>query len=43
MDFLAVDPADYPDAAEIRASGNESIVLSTDFKVQDISISQGKA
>ncbi|THG99716.1 hypothetical protein EW026_g2704 [Hermanssonia centrifuga] len=28
-----VDPADFPDFAEIRASGNETIVLDTDFKV----------
>ncbi len=29
-----VDPADFPDFAEIRASGNETIVLDTDFKVR---------
>ncbi|KIJ40411.1 hypothetical protein M422DRAFT_49157 [Sphaerobolus stellatus SS14] len=28
-----VDPADFPDAQELRASGNSSIVLSADFKV----------
>lgn len=28
-----VDPTDFPDLAEIRASGNETIVLNTDFKV----------
>ena len=28
-----VDPADFPDATELRASGNSSIVLSADFKV----------
>ncbi|KAI0342226.1 amidase signature enzyme [Trametopsis cervina] len=28
-----VDPAIFPDFAEIRASGNETIVLDTDFKV----------
>lgn len=28
-----VDPADFPDFAEIRASGNETVVLLTDFKV----------
>ncbi|KAH8111583.1 amidase signature enzyme [Phellopilus nigrolimitatus] len=28
-----VDPADFPDATEILQSGNESIVLTTDFKV----------
>lgn len=30
----AVDPAEFPDATEIRQSGNESIVLTTDFKVR---------
>ena len=29
-----VDPADFPDFAEFAASNNESIVLSTDFKVR---------
>lgn len=29
-----VDPADFPDADEILASGNETIVLNTDFKVR---------
>ena len=29
-----VDPADFPDAAELRASLNESLVLSVDFKVR---------
>ena len=28
-----VDPADLPDTAELRASGNESIVTQADFKV----------
>ncbi|KAI0089573.1 amidase signature enzyme [Irpex rosettiformis] len=28
-----VDPADFPDFTEIRESGNETIVLDTDFKV----------
>ncbi|KAL5513933.1 hypothetical protein ACEPAG_2694 [Sanghuangporus baumii] len=28
-----VDPAEFPDATEIRQSGNESIVLTADFKV----------
>jgi len=28
-----VDPADLPDIDEIRSSGNESVVLDTDFKV----------
>ena len=28
-----VDPADFPDFTELRASGNETIVLLTDFKV----------
>ncbi|KLO18977.1 amidase signature enzyme [Schizopora paradoxa] len=28
-----VDPAEFPDAAEIRKSGNETIVLTDDFKV----------
>ena len=28
-----VDPADFPDFKELAASNNESIVLSTDFKV----------
>lgn len=28
-----VDPADFPDFAEIQASDNETIVLDTDFKV----------
>ncbi|KAI5117586.1 hypothetical protein M0805_004581 [Coniferiporia weirii] len=28
-----VDPAEFPDATEIRESGNETIVLTTDFKV----------
>jgi amidase len=31
-----VDPAIFPDFAEIRASGNESIVLDTDFKVRAV-------
>ncbi|EJD35378.1 amidase signature enzyme [Auricularia subglabra TFB-10046 SS5] len=31
---VIVDPADLPSAAEMRASGNESIVLDTDFKVE---------
>ena len=31
-----VDPADFPDFAEIRASGNETIVLDTDFKVSKV-------
>ena len=31
-----VDPADFPDFAEIRASGNETIVLDTDFKVSEM-------
>jgi amidase len=30
---IVIDPADYPDAEELMASGNETIVLSTDFKV----------
>ncbi|KAK7460688.1 hypothetical protein VKT23_009403 [Stygiomarasmius scandens] len=29
-----VDPADLPDIDEVRRSGNESVVLDTDFKVQ---------
>lgn len=29
----SVDPADLPDTEELRASGNESIVLTADFKV----------
>ena len=29
-----VDPADFPDFAEFEASGNETIVLLTDFKVR---------
>ncbi len=29
-----VDPADFPDFTEIRASRNETIVLDTDFKVR---------
>lgn len=29
-----VDPAAFPDFAELRASGNESIVTQTDFKVR---------
>jgi amidase len=28
-----VDPAEFPDANELLASTNESIVLSADFKV----------
>lgn len=28
-----VDPADLPDIEELRASNNESIVLTADFKV----------
>ncbi|KAF4596148.1 hypothetical protein EYR38_007522 [Pleurotus pulmonarius] len=31
---IIVDPADLPSINEIRASGNESLVLNTDFKVQ---------
>ena len=30
-----VDPANLPDTAEFQASGNETIVLNTDFKVCD--------
>lgn len=30
---IIVDPADLPSINEIRASGNESLVLNTDFKV----------
>lgn len=30
---VIVDPADFPDADELLASNNETIVLSTDFKV----------
>ena len=29
-----VDPADFPDAEELLASKNESLVLSVDFKVR---------
>ena len=29
-----IDPADFPDAAELQASQNESLVLSVDFKVR---------
>ena len=28
-----IDPTDFPSLAELRASGNETIVLNTDFKV----------
>ena len=30
---LSVDPADLPDTQALRASGNQTIVLNTDFKV----------
>ena len=33
MGATIVDPADFPDFAELRASGNETVVLLTDFKV----------
>ena len=31
-----VDPAEFPDAEELEASNNETIVLNTDFKVRSI-------
>jgi amidase len=30
---IIIDPAEFPNAVELRASRNESIVLSADFKV----------
>jgi amidase len=30
-----IDPAEFPDSAEILASNNETTVLNTDFKVRD--------
>jgi amidase len=37
---IVVDPAEFPDADELFASTNESIVLSTDFKVDLNNISR---
>ena len=41
MGATIVDPADFSDFAEISASGNETIVLLTDFKVRSLCASTG--